>query len=87
MFDGLIVETARKLGATVLVRGVRNALDFEYESQMAITNRQLAPEVDTVFFRAAPEWSFISSSLIKEIVRAGGSVAEFVPPRVVTALP
>ena len=86
IFDGLIVETARKLGATVLVRGVRNALDFEYESQMAVTNRTLAPEIDTVLLRADPAAAFISSSLIKEIVKAGGSVAAFVPAHVDQAL-
>lgn len=86
LFDGLIVETARKLGATVLVRGVRNAIDFEYESQMAVTNRTLAPEIDTVLLRANPTAAFISSSLIKEIVKAGGSVAEFVPEHVAQAL-
>ena len=86
IFDGLIVETARKLGATVLVRGVRNALDFEYESQMAVTNRTLAPEIDTVLLRADPTAAFISSSLIKEIVKAGGSVADFVPAHVAQAL-
>ena len=85
-FEGLIVDTAHKFGATGLVRGVRNAMDFEYESQMAITNRQLAPEVDTVLLRAEPGASFISSSLIKEIVKAGGSVERFVPPCVARAL-
>jgi pantetheine-phosphate adenylyltransferase len=86
LFDGLIVDTARKLGATVLVRGVRNSLDFEYESQMAVTNRALAPEVDTVLIRADPTAAFISSSLIKEIVKAGGSVTKFVPAHVAAAL-
>ena len=85
-FDGLVVEFARQRGATVLVRGIRNPMDFDYENQMALTNRRLAPEVDTVFLVADPQAAFISSSLIKEIVRAGGSVAEFVPPNVVEAL-
>ncbi|MHC4953576.1 MAG: pantetheine-phosphate adenylyltransferase [Planctomycetota bacterium] len=85
-FDGLIVEFARSVGATVLVRGIRNALDFSYENQMAITNRRLAAEVDTVFLAADPAHAFLSSSLIKEILKAGGSVAEFVPDNVAAAL-
>lgn len=85
-FDGLVVEFARQKGATVLIRGIRNPMDFDYENQMALTNRRLAPEVDTVFLVADPQAGFISSSLIKEVVKAGGNVAEFVPPNVVDAL-
>ena len=85
-FDGLIVNFARSVGAGVLVRGIRNELDFAYENQMAITNRRLAADVETVFLSADPNHAFLSSSLIKEIVKAGGSVAEFVPPEVVAAL-
>lgn len=85
-FDGLVVEFAREKGATVLIRGIRNPMDFDYENQMALTNRRLAPEVDTVFLVADPQAGFISSSLIKEILKAGGPVAEFVPPNVVEAL-
>ncbi|MHC4939148.1 MAG: pantetheine-phosphate adenylyltransferase [Planctomycetota bacterium] len=85
-FDGLVVEFARQKGATVLIRGIRNPMDFDYENQMALTNRRLAPEVDTVFLVADPQAAFISSSLIKEILKAGGTVAEFVPPNVVEAL-
>ncbi|MEM8885416.1 MAG: pantetheine-phosphate adenylyltransferase [Planctomycetota bacterium] len=85
-FDGLIVHFARAEAATVLVRGVRNPIDFDYETQMALANRRLAPEVDTFFLVANPESAFISSSLIKEIVKAGGSVAEFVPAHVAQAL-
>jgi len=85
-FDGLIVNFARSVGATVLVRGIRNGLDFAYENQMAVTNRRLASDVDTVFLAADPGTAFLSSSLIKEILKAGGSIAEFVPPNVVAAL-
>jgi len=85
-FDGLIVNFARSVGAGVLVRGIRNELDFAYENQMAITNRRLASDIDTVFLAADPAHAFLSSSLIKEILKAGGSVAEFVPPSVATAL-
>ena len=85
-FDGLIVKFAASVGATVFVRGIRNELDFAYESQMAITNRRLDPNVDTVFLSADPNHAFLSSSLIKEILKAGGSVAEFVPANVADAL-
>lgn len=85
-FDGLIVNFARSVGAGVLVRGIRNQIDFAYENQMAVTNRRLASDVDTVFLAADPNHAFLSSSLIKEILKAGGSVAEFVPPNVVDAL-
>lgn len=84
-FDGLVVEFARRAGATVLVRGVRTIADFEYEAQMAQTNRRLSPEVDTVFLLPDPRNALISSTLIREIVKAGGSVAQFVPPGVAEA--
>jgi pantetheine-phosphate adenylyltransferase len=85
-FDGLIVNFAHEVGACVLVRGIRNELDFAYEHQMAVTNRRLAADIETVFLAADPNNAFLSSSLIKEIVKAGGSIAEFVPPNVVAAL-
>jgi len=85
-FDGLIVNFAQSVGATVLVRGIRNELDFAYENQMAITNRHLNPDVETVFLPADPRHAFLSSSLIKEIVKAGGNVAGFVPDNVASAL-
>ena len=85
-FRGLVVEFARAQGAEVLVRGLRNQADYEYEHRMALTNRRLAPGLETVFVVAAPEFSFISSTLIKEVLAAGGPVDEFVPPHVVEAL-
>ena len=85
-FDGLIVKYAQSKGATVLVRGIRNSLDFAYEQQMAVTNRRLAPEIDTVLLAADPVQAMLSSSLIKEILKAGGSVDEFVPAAVSAAL-
>ena len=85
-FDGLIVNYAESKGATVLVRGIRNSLDFAYEQQMAVTNRRLAPAIDTVLLAADPGHAMLSSSLIKEILKAGGSVDEFVPPAVAAAL-
>jgi len=85
-FDGLIVKYAQSKGATVLVRGIRNSLDFAYEQQMAVTNRRLAPEIDTVLLAADPVQAMLSSSLIKEILKAGGNVDEFVPAAVSAAL-
>ena len=85
-FDGLIVQYAQAKSATVLVRGIRNSLDFAYEQQMAVTNRRLAPEIDTVLLAADPVQAMLSSSLIKEILKAGGNVDEFVPAAVSAAL-
>ena len=70
----------------MLVRGIRNSLDFAYEQQMAVTNRRLAPEIDTVLLAADPVQAMLSSSLIKEILKAGGNVDEFVPTAVSAAL-
>ena len=78
-FDGLTVEYARKRGAAVLVKGLRAVVDFEYELKQASMNARLAPEVDTVFFMTAPPFYFLSSTLIREVGRLGGSVAGLVP--------
>ena len=80
-FTGLVVDFAKAQRATVLLRGIRNPMDYEYETQMAVTNRRLAPGIETVFLVAAAEVSFISSTLIKEILTAGGSVDAFAKPR------
>jgi len=85
-FEGLVVEFARKQGASVLLRGVRNPSDYEYEARMAVTNGRLAPEIETVFLVASCETAFISSTLIKEVLQAGGNVDAFVPPAAVAAL-
>jgi pantetheine-phosphate adenylyltransferase len=84
--EGLIVRFAREHGATLLVRGVRNAADYAYEATMAVTNRQLAPEIDTLLLVADPRVAHVSSTLVKEIHAAGGDVADFVPPPVLAAL-
>src|SRR5687768_5817298 len=73
-FDGLLVEFARAKGATAIVRGLRAVSDFENEFQMALANRELAPEVETVFLTTSPEHMFISSSIVKEIAALGGPV-------------
>ncbi|MHC4136606.1 MAG: pantetheine-phosphate adenylyltransferase [Planctomycetota bacterium] len=85
-FDGLVVDFAAEQGAQVLLRGVRMPSDYEYEAQMAVTNHALSPELETALLIASPETAFISSTLIKEVLEAGGSVAPFVPPHVAAAL-
>lgn len=78
-FDGLLVEYARRRGAAVVLRGIRTVSDFEYEYQMAMTNRTLAPDVETVFVMTHEEHSFVSSKLIKEAAQLGGDISAFVP--------
>ena len=84
--DGLVVRAARELGCQVVVRGVRGALDLDYESQMIRTNRQLEPEVDTVLLVPSPQTAHISSTLVRQIASMGGDVASFVPSVVLAAL-
>jgi pantetheine-phosphate adenylyltransferase len=81
-FTGLVVDFCRKQGISAILRGVRTVSDFEYEYQMALTNRHLAPGIESVFVMPSVEYSFVSSSLIKEIVKNGGAVSHFVPPQV-----
>lgn len=83
-FSGLLVEFARASGATAVIRGLRVVSDFEYEFQMALMNRRLDRELETVFLMPSEEYTYISSSLIKEIASAGGDVSQFVPRIVVT---
>jgi pantetheine-phosphate adenylyltransferase len=83
---GLVVEFARQVGAAVIVRGLRAVSDFEFELQMASTNRALAPEVETVFFTPAPQFHYLSASIVAEIAQFGGDVNEFVPPTVARKL-
>ena len=78
-FTGLLVAYARRRGATAIVRGIRAVSDFEYEFQMALMNRRLAPEVETVFLTPAEEYSYVSSRLIKEIAALSGDVNGLVP--------
>jgi pantetheine-phosphate adenylyltransferase len=75
----LVVEVAREVGACVLVKGLRALTDFEYEFQMAQLNRKLDPELETMYLMASPEYSFLSSSGVKEIARYGGCVSDLVP--------
>jgi len=79
IFDTLLVDFARKWGAQAFVKGLRAISDFEYEFQMAQLNRKLAPELETVYLMASPEYSFLSSSGVKEIAKYGGKVDDLVP--------
>jgi len=85
-FTSLLAHFVRDLGAGVLLRGLRAVSDFEYEFQLASMNRHLIPEVETLFLTPAEQYSFISSSLVREIARLGGDVSGFVHPAVQAAL-
>ena len=78
-FDGLLVDYARRRDAKVIVRGLRAVSDFEYEMQMALMNRRLSPDVETVFMMPAEPYTYVSSRLVKEVVALGGSVTTLVP--------
>jgi pantetheine-phosphate adenylyltransferase len=85
-FSGLTVDFARQIGAQVLVRGLRAMSDFEMELQMAMVNRQLAPGLEVVCLMAALQYSFLSSSMVKEIAKLGGYIDNWVPEHVAKAL-
>jgi pantetheine-phosphate adenylyltransferase len=85
-FSGLLADFVRAHQAQVIVRGLRAVSDFEYEFQMAGMNRHLIPEVETIFLTPATQYSYISSSLVREIARLGGKIDEFVHPKVFAAL-
>ncbi len=78
-FDGLLVDFARDQGAQAIIRGLRAVSDFEYEFQLASMNRQLAPDLESIFLTPAKEYAFVSSSLVKEVAALGGDVSHFVP--------
>ena len=83
-FDGLVVEAARAAGATILVRGLRDGTDFDYEMQMTGMNGAIAPEVQTVFLPASPATRHITATLVRQIAAMGGDVSAFVPAAVAT---
>ena len=85
-FDGLLAEFARANGATIIIRGLRAVSDFDYESQMALMNRQLYPELETVFLVPAVHLTYLSSSLVREVAGFGGDVSTLVHPKVNEAL-
>jgi pantetheine-phosphate adenylyltransferase len=86
IFSGLAVEAGRAAGANLILRGLRDATDFDYEMQMAGMNAQMAPELKTVFLPASPHVRHISSTLVRQIAAMGGDVSPFAPPNVVAAL-
>ena len=85
-FSGLLVDWARAHGIRTLIRGLRAFSDFEYEFQMALTNRKLAPDVETMFLMPNEDFSYVSSSMVREIAALGGDVEKFVPSPVAAAL-
>jgi pantetheine-phosphate adenylyltransferase len=85
-FDGLMVEFARLQGASAVLRGIRAISDYEYEFQMALMNRRLAPEIETVFLQPAGRYSFVSSRMVKEVFSVGGDITGLVPPNVLKRL-
>jgi len=85
-YDGLLIDCAKSAGVSAIVRGLRANSDFDYEFQLALTNRDLDSDIETVFFMTAGRYSFLSSSIVKEVKRYGGNVSSFVPKCVDDAL-
>ena len=85
-FGGLLVDFAREVGASLLIRGLRAVSDFEYEYQMALMNRHLSPKLETVFMVPSLDTTYISASLVREVARYGGNVTDLVHPTVADAL-
>ncbi|HXM97030.1 MAG TPA: pantetheine-phosphate adenylyltransferase [Candidatus Dormibacteraeota bacterium] len=86
IFQGLLVDYARKKGAGVILRGIRAISDYEYEMQMALMNRKLEPRLETVFMLPGESYSYLSSKLVREVARLGGALTGLVPPSVETRL-
>lgn len=85
-FSGLLVDYAREMNVQTLIRGVRQVSDFEYEFRMALMNRRLAPEIDTMFLMPQEQLTFVSGTMVREVAYWGGDLTHFVPPHVATAL-
>ena len=85
-FRGLLVDFMEKNGIDVTIRGLRAITDFEYELQMAQTNRVLAPDVDTVFMTTSLEYAYLSSTIMKEVAQFGGDLSKFAPPEITAAV-
>jgi len=86
IFSGLLVDFVKRVGAQAIVKGLRAVSDYEYELQMAHLNRQLLPGLETLFILSATRYSFVSSTMVKEIARYGGDVSKLVPPATLRAL-
>ncbi len=85
-FDDLLVACARRVGAQVMIRGLRAVSDFEFEFQMALMNRKLSPELEVAFLMPSLEYTYLNSTLVKEVARLGGDIRSLVPPVVATRL-
>jgi pantetheine-phosphate adenylyltransferase len=85
-FDGLLINYAKEKNASIIVRGLRAITDFEYELQMAQTNHKLYPKIDTVFFTTSVEYSYLSSSAVRQIASFGGDIRQFIPESIVQAV-
>ncbi len=81
-FSGLLIDYAKKKKASAIVRGLRAVSDFEYEFQMALTNRKMCPQIETIFFMTDYKYAYLSSSIVRQIAELGGSIAGMVPPNV-----
>ncbi len=81
-FDGLLVDYAKKKNVSAVIRGLRAVSDFDYEFQMALTNLKMYPDMETIFIMTAGEYSYLSSSLVKQIAKRGGDISAFVPKNV-----
>ena len=86
MFNGLLVDAVPRFDACAVIRGIRAVSDFDYEFQMALMNRELSARCETLFMMPSPEYSYVSSRLIKEIAMCGGDISMFVPPAVADAI-
>ena len=82
-FDGLTVDFGRQINANVIVRGLRAITDFEYELQIAQINHKLNPDIDTIFFTTSVEYSYVSSSIVKEVITYDGDISGFVPEEII----
>lgn len=85
-FSGLLIDFTRRVGSNLIVKGLRAISDFEIEFQMALNNKRMAPEIETIFMMTKNEYSFLSSSMVKEIIQFGGDIRGLVPPGVEVAL-
>ena len=85
-YRGLTVDIAREVGATALVRGLRATSDYEYEAQLALTNKALAPDIDTVMLITSLQYAYLSASILKEVAALGGDIGQWAPPVVIEAL-
>jgi pantetheine-phosphate adenylyltransferase len=85
-FFGLLVNYAKKVNATILIRGIRSVSDFEYEINLANINKKLSPEIETIFLPTSPEFAVVSSSAVKEIAKFQGDISKFVPANVIEAV-